>query len=156
MSRCTVCDHSFNMRVVNDYLNSGMTSAGISRLLAENNIDINAEIIARHKRHWVATRQPYQGENRKDFAIKVRDKAYEMFEQGTLDLAQRNHAAGITAGLKAQGLLDKREEKKSAEASAGLAFAIIHMLTGQQPEPLALDDGRTIDGEAIDVTDDTD
>jgi len=129
-----------------------MTGAGISRSMADLGLTVTAETINRHKTHYAPAPERPKGTPKKDFAIIVRNKALEQFENEDLDLTNKDHAPGINAGLKAQALIDGREKQKSKQANAQLAFAIIQMLQGGVPDPLLLDDGN-IEGEFAEVTD---
>jgi hypothetical protein len=68
-------------------------------------------------------------------------------------LLNKDYAPSINLGLKARGILDAREKAKSKTGTAELAFAIIAMLSGQQPT-LVIDDGRTIEGDFEEVEED--
>jgi hypothetical protein len=148
---CKVCDNPLLRKMVDPLLDEQMSYAGISRYAADAGIDLSADVIARHAKHYEPPPEKPKGTPKRDFAILIRDKAYEEVENGGLTLDNKNLVPGINAGLKAQGIIDGREKVKSKQANAELAFAIIAMLGGGQPEPLQIEDGNTIDGEYEDL-----
>lgn len=153
-SRCSICKNPVASRVIDSALAEGMTSAGISRYLeAGLGATISPETIARHRKHWNPSPELKHLKPR-DLAVIVRDRAVEQFEAEDLDLRNKDSVPGISAGLKAQSIIDNREKVKSRGGSAELAFAILAMLRGEAPPPLAVEDGRTIEGVAVEVDDD--
>lgn len=150
--RCTVCANPILRKAVDGALGEKMSGAGISRYLEQMGASVSVDIINRHKQHYAPDLERPKGTRKHDFAVLVRDRAAEQFEAGQLDLSDKGTVAGIGAGLKAQAILDKREAVKQKIGGAELARAIIEMLSGSGPQtPLALDDGMTIDGEAVEV-----
>lgn len=150
--KCSTCALPAVRRFVD--ASPDMTAAALSRQAAEVGMDISTERILNHRKHLAAeppVRPKY--ERKVDFAIKVRDRAADMFDNEQLDLSNKDHVPGISAGLKAQSLLDGREKAKARQGTAELAFAIIAMLTGAQPAALEIEDGLTIEGDAVEVDD---
>ena len=146
MANCSVCSNPILRKMIDSSLEDGVSGAGVSRYLAEAGATVSAETVNRHKLHYAPPAERPKGTRKLDFAAIVRDKAAEQFESGELDLSDKNLVPGITAGLKAQAIMDGREKMKSKQANAQLAFAIIQMLSGAV-EPLQLDDGLTVEGE---------
>lgn len=86
-----------------------------------------------------------------DFATLVRDKAMRAVEAMPDELIlDKGFSSGINTALKAQGLLDKREQARSKQQNAELAFAILALI-GERPAPLQLEDGLTVEGTAVEV-----
>ena len=85
----------------------------------------------------------------------MRERAVEQFEAGELDLTERNHAAGINAGLKAQALIDKREQSKKKSTQSEALVALLAALRGEgfvEP-PKQLNDPNVIEGVAVEIED---
>lgn len=150
MAKCTVCANVGVRKVVDGYLEDRVTGAGISRSLADLGLTLSPDVINRHKTHYAPPPERPKGTRKADFAAIVRDKAAEQFEGGELDLSEKDHVAGINAGLKAQAILDKREQVGKKQTQAETLVALLAALRGGGV-PLALDDGMTIDGEAVEV-----
>ena len=131
--------------MIDGALTDGVTGAGVSRYLADMGADVSPETVNRHKQHYQPPAEREKGTRKADFAVLVRDKAIEQFENGEITLADKDYVPGINAGLKAQALIDGREKVKSKQANAQLAFAIIQMLQGG--ETLQIEDGLTIEGD---------
>jgi hypothetical protein len=142
---CTVCKNPGVRKVVDGYYGEGMTGAGISRALAGLGLKVSPEVVNGHGKHYAPPPERLKGTPKKDFAIVVRDKAYDQLEAGDLDLADKDQVAGINAGLKAQALIDKREAIKAKVGTAELAWALLGMLTSP-PELPQLEDGLTVEG----------
>jgi len=150
--QCSICKNAFLPRFIDPLLDEGMSYIGISRLIASDlKMEVSSEVIGRHAKHYKPPPEREKGMPKRDFAVLIRDKAYEEVEKGRLTLDNKNLVPGINAGLKAQGIIDGREKVKSKQANAELAFAIIAMLGGGQPAPLQIEDGNTIDGEYEDL-----
>jgi hypothetical protein len=158
--KCSICATPGVRRYVDGV--PEMTAAAVSREAAAIGMDLSADRILTHRKH-LALEPPERGarERKTDFAARVRDRAAELFDTEKLDLTDKDHAPGINAGLKAQAILDAREKAKAKQGSAELAFAIIAMLTGNAATPmptgplrLELEDGDTIEGEAVELATD--
>lgn len=150
--RCTICANPTAKRLINGSLDDGMTAASISRQLEAVGATVTADTISRHRKHY-RDGEPLapKGTRKADLAILVRDRAVDMFENEELDLRNKDHAAGIGAGLKAQGLLDGREKLKAKTGQTlELLAGLRALLSGALP-PLQLDDGNTVEGEAVEV-----
>ena len=150
-SQCSICKTVGLAKWVD--ASAELTASGLSlasaALFAE---PVSAERIRTHRKHRAAEMPTKQsGERKTDFAVRVRDRAVEQFDLGQLDLRNKDAVPGISAGLKAQSILDTREKTKSKTQTAELAFAILAMLTGHAPPQLALDDGNVIEGEAYEI-----
>ncbi len=125
-----------------------MSYTGISRYAGEAGVEVSPDVISRHASHRPPPERP-KGTLKRDFATLVRERAAEQFESGELDLTERNHAAGIAAGLKAQAIIDKREVVNKKHTQADALVALMAALRGEGhralPDPVAPPD-------AIDVT----
>lgn len=151
--RCTICKNAFLRATVDRLLDEKMTYTGISRYAGEAGIAVNADVVSRHAEHYAPPPERAKGTSKRDFAILIRDQAFNEVENGTLGLSDPKTVPGINAGLKAQAILDQREKQKSKQQSAELAFAIIQMLSGNAPQAPQLEDGLTIEGDYEDITD---
>lgn len=149
---CHVCKDETVRRVVDEELLSGKSGTVISRLLTLRGEPLSAHIVNEHKKHWRAqAERVIAAKTKRDFAIMVQEEAADLFENGELELTNRNHVAGIQAGLSAQSILDKREAAK--DPRIGL---FVLMLGGPDGSlalaPLALSDGEEVyEGEAVEV-----
>jgi hypothetical protein len=87
-----------------------------------------------------------------DLATLLRNRYLAVVAEMTDDqLLNKDFAAALQVGLKAQGQLDAREKAKAKQGTAEQAFAIIAMLRGDIP--LQLEDGRTLEGDYEEVGD---
>jgi hypothetical protein len=154
-NQCTICKNPFLRATIDRLLDEKMTYTGIERYAGDAGVVISADVVSRHSKHYAPPPTRAPGANKRDFAIVIRDKAMELIENDGLDLRDKDTVPGINAGLKAQSILDGREKQKSKQQSAELAFAIIQMLGGGGPPPIALQDGMTIEGsfEEVEETD---
>ena len=150
MASCSVCKNPGVRKVVDGYLEEAVTGVGISRALGDLGLALSPEVINRHKTHYAPPVVREKGTRKADFAVIVRDKAITQFESGELDLRDKDLAPGITAGLKAQAILHKREVTRAKSGTAELAWALLGIF-GQQTPLLQLDDGLTIEGETVEV-----
>ena len=151
--RCSICANPLAKRTTNDQLREGMSAAAISRMFEGIGAAITPDTINRHKRHWDDD-EPIapKGTRKTDLALLVRDKAIQQFEDGELDLRNKDSVPGITAGLKAQNILENREKTAAKNAFAELGRGLLTMFLGEVPLPRQLEDGNTVEGEAVDVT----
>ena len=113
-----------------------------------------AELVGRQVRtiqkHWTSCRlRDYEvvtlalrgnGAQDNDFAKLVRDEAARQLREGKLKVT-------ATHGLSAQGLLDRREERK---ADRDLMLNLARLLTGSAPRTLI--EAPVVEGEYRDVT----
>lgn len=151
LASCTVCAEVGVRKIIDGYLEEGVTGAGISRSLAKLGLNVSPEVVNRHKTHYAPPETREKGTRKKDFAVMVRDKALETFEEGKLDLADKDHAPGINAGLKAQAILDKREQQKVLPAAGGILLELLARWNGTPAAPLQIEDGNTIEGDFSEV-----
>lgn len=115
-------------------------------------MDLSADRILTHRKHRADEGYVAPAKTRRDFATLVQERAAEQFEAGELDLANKEHAAGIGAGLKAQAIIDKRELAQKKHTQAEALVALLAALRGEGHGPVALiEDGMTIEGEAHEV-----
>lgn len=69
------------------------------------------------------------------------------------ELLDKDFAPMLSVGLKAEGLIDKREVAKQKQGTAELAFALIKMVSGGVAVPL-LEPVNPVEGEYTDVSPD--
>lgn len=97
-------------------------------------------------------RRPMPTVKRRDLAELVAAIAYDGVEDGTLDLTNKDHVPGITAGLRAQVILDSREKLKAKTGQTlELLSGLRAILSGDIAPPRQLEDGNTFEGEAVEV-----
>jgi hypothetical protein len=143
---------------VNTLLDKGLSNAGVSSAIVDAGGELDPDVVARHRKsHWV---KPERAEGpkptRRDLAVLVRDKTYELVDDMTpeaLLVYGRDLAPVIGKGLQAEGLIDKREvnQKKLGLAAGALSLQawIAGLNVSQQPPEL--EDGTIIEGVAHEV-----
>lgn len=119
---------------------------------------IDPETVGRHKsRHWrMPVRDDAPKATARDLAVMVRDKVADVVQDMPgegLVLMGKELAPALNAGLKAQGMLDKREQVNKKLGIAAGALSLQMWLAGLHDvaPPAELDDGNTIDGDAVEV-----
>lgn len=134
-----------------------MTAEGLHRMLDAVGMQVSSDIIRTHRKHYADDRPlAPKGARKRDVAVMVQERVADMLETEELDLRNKDHVAGIGAGLKAQGLLDSRERAKAKTGQTlELLAGIRALLTGDLP-PKQIEDGLTIEGEAVEVDGETD
>lgn len=163
--RCLICNNPALADYVNAGLDKGLTHNGIAAGLAAAGGSLDPAVIGRHRKHYTP-KTPATGPKptKRDLAIVVRDRLLDAVERmpptenedGVIldPLLYKEFAPAIGAGLKAQALLDKRE---AVAAKVGLGAGLLALVErldrlGRPPEPLALEDGNTVEGAFVDVT----
>jgi hypothetical protein len=127
-----------------------LSMAALSRQAGTLGMDLSPERIGTHREHRAAETPVGAGvaKQQRDFAALVREKALQQLESGELDLTDKDAVPGINAGLKAQALIDKREQGQKKQTQAEALVALLAALRGEGhmlPSPVAPLD-------AIDVT----
>lgn len=150
--RCSICKNPMVRRMVDPMLAEGVTAATISRQFEGIGASVSPDRINNHRRHY-RDDQPLapKGTRKTDLAVLVRDRAIELFESEELDLTNKDHTSGINVGLKAQKVIEDREKEKAKSGRSQELLAALFSIVGLGPAPLALDDGNTIEGEAVEV-----
>lgn len=138
--------------MIDGYLAEGMSGAGVSRSLATLGLDVSPDVINRHKKHYEPEPDRPANTRKRDFAIMVRDKAVEQLDAGQLDLRDKDTVPGINAGLKADAILKKQDAQKRKMGHEDVLASIIVALRGEGKPIAVLDDGMTIEGTAVEVT----
>jgi hypothetical protein len=157
-SRCLICSNEALRGYVNDGLNRGLSNAGIAAGIVAVGGELDPDVISRHKRgHWSKPIDPDAPKpTGRDLAIMMRDKVAEAVE----DIAPehllymgKDLAPMVGKGLQAQAILDKREQVSKKLGIAAGALSLQAWLAGlrEEPPPPELDDGNTIEGEAVEV-----
>jgi hypothetical protein len=150
--RCGVCKDAHVQTVVNEDLDKGLSAKFISETMAVRGFPVSADIILKHKTH----RPPKLVEDgvkakKRDIAILVQERAAELIEgMPAEELFEDRNDNLLKHGLAAQKALDTRERTKGAVTNVLLEFA---RLFGPRPVAALLEDGMTIDGEAVEVDD---
>lgn len=156
--RCRICGVPALRDYVDSALNKGLSNRAISAGIEAVGGTLDPDIVARHKKaHWTApVREGAPTPTKRDLAIMVQEKVADALEdmpgEGIL-LMGKELAPAINAGLKAQAMLDKREavNKKLGIAAGALSLQMWLAGLGSAPPPPELDDGNTIEGEAVEV-----
>lgn len=125
--------------------------AALSRQADSLGMDLSAQRIGTHREHRAAETPVGAGiaKQQKDFAVLVREKAIQQLENGEIDLSDKDTVAGINAGLKAQALIDKREQGQKKQTQAEALVALLAALRGEGHAALP---SPTAPLDAIDVT----
>jgi hypothetical protein len=121
-------------------------------------MSLSPERILTHRKHRKDEEPSRIAKTKKDFALLVRDKAVEQFEAGHLDLTDKDTVPGIKAGLGAQSIINK-EAAAQKNVSIEIGKALLQLISGavaMDDDPLLIDDGLTIEGEAVEVDDEAD
>jgi hypothetical protein len=127
---CVICDTD-RRTVIETLLAAGRTANFIEGQMRKLGTPTKSETILKHQRVCLAGRRPSQSlitdaaVGRTDFAGAVRDEAMRMLDRGELKIRTND-------GLWAQGLLDKREEKK---ADRDLLLNLARLMSGTAPPP---------------------
>lgn len=143
---------------VNELLDKGITNAGIAAGIVDMGGKLDPEVVGRHKAsHWTKpARTEGPKPTRADLAVLVRDKTYDMVDRldpDALMVFGKDLSPIVGQGLKAQGLIDKREQldKKLGIQAGAIALQAWIAGLGQTAPPPELDDGNTIEGEAVEI-----
>jgi hypothetical protein len=145
---------------VNGLLDNGISARGIASGVVDMGGTLDPDVVSRHKNngHW-QPKQRTEGPKptKRDLATLVRDKvadAVEDLSPEALLLMGKDLGPMVGKGLQAEAILDKREvnEKRLGIAAGALSLqAWLAGLGASTAPPLELDDGNTIDGEAVEV-----
>jgi hypothetical protein len=151
-TRCLICQNPSLRSYVDGGLNKGVSNAGIAAGLAAAGGTLDPDVIGRHKNnHWTKPEEPGAPKpTKRDLAIMLRDQVIERIEAGDVDILDKEVAPGLGVGLKAQALLDKREqtERKLGLAAGYLGLQLfLQGLGDERPEPVMIEDGLTVEGE---------
>lgn len=157
--RCLICANEALRGYVNDGLNRGLSNAGIAASIDAMGGKLDPDVIGRHKaRHWTKPVAPDAPKpTQRDLAIIMRDKvaeAVEDMEPEALLYMGKDLAPMVGKGLQAQAILDKREQVNRKLGIAAGALSLQAWLAGlrQEPPPEDLiEDGMTIEGEAVEI-----
>lgn len=143
---------------MNTLLDKGLSNAGIARGVADMDGKLDPDVVGRHKaNHWtkpVAVDGPKP--TKRDLAILMRDKVLDAVEDMSPDALLymgKDLAPMVGKGLQAQSMLDKREatDKKLGIAAGALSLQMWLAGLGANEPPPELDDGKTIEGTAVEV-----
>ena len=164
--RCLICNNDALLTYVNTGLNKGLSNRAIVSGLMAAGGKLDPEVVGRHKNnHWTKPKEPGAPEpTKRDVAIMLADRVAAQIartdvvtdeETGiTYDpLLHKDLAPGLTLGLKAQQILDKRQQEKNklGLAAGALGFQMYLAGLGRETDPPELEDGLTIDGEAVEL-----
>lgn len=157
-ARCRICGVPALRDYVDSALNKGLTLAAVAAGIEAMGGNITTETIGRHKtRHWVKpVREDAPRPTNRDLAIMVRDKVADAVEDmpgEAILLMGKELAPAINAGLKAEQIIDRRAAVNKKLGIAAGALSLQMWLAGlhNAPPPAELDDGNTIEGEAVEV-----
>ena len=114
-------------------------------------MDLSSDRILNHRKHRADEGYVAPARTKKDLAVLVRDRVLEQVEDESMDIMDPRAQAAIGSGLKAQALLDKREQQQKKHTQADALVALLGALRGESYTPPMLDDGMTIEGEAHEV-----
>lgn len=156
--RCLICNNPGLQLFVNTLLDKGLSNAGVAAAIVDAGGVLDPDVVARHRKgHWV---KPERTEGpkatKRDLAVLVRDKTYEMVEDLSPDallVFGKDMAPIIGKGLQAESIIDKRvaTERKLGLAAGALTLQAWIAGLGRAEQPPELEDGMTIEGEAREV-----
>ena len=159
--RCLICRNEALLAFANNALNQGISGSGIAAAMTDAGAKLDPDVVNRHKNnHWIKPVDPAAPKaTHRDLAIMVRDKVADAIEKKdpeTMLYFGKEMAPFVNAGLKAQGILDKRAavDRKLGLAEGALGFQMYLAGLGKpggMPDAPAIEDGKTIDGEAVEV-----
>jgi hypothetical protein len=131
---------------------------GIAASVSDMGGSLDPDVIGRHKRgHYVRPVDPNAPQRTgKDLAIIMRDKVVEAVEgmdAEALVFMGKDLSPMVGKGLQAQAILDKRDTNNRRLGIAAGALSLQAWLAGlrSEPTPPELEDGMTIDGEALEI-----
>lgn len=158
-ARCLICGNEALRGYVDAGLNRGLSNAGIAAGLEAAGGKLDPDVVGRHKRgHWVKPADPEAPKpTARDLAIIMRDKvaeAVEGMDPESLLYMGKDLAPMVGKGLQAQAILDKRDATNKKLGIAAGALSLQAWLAGLRdapPPPELIDDGNTIEGEAVEV-----
>ena len=156
--RCLICKNTALRLFVDDSITRGLSNAGIAASVAEMGGKLDPDVVGRHKSaHYVKPVDPDAPQpTKRDLALIMRDKVAEAVEpldpQALLAMG-KELAPMVGKGLQAQAILDKRDaiNKKLGIAAGALSLQMYLAGLKDAAPPPELEDGRTIEGEAVDV-----
>lgn len=165
MAACTICKEPGVRKVVDGYLEDNMTGAGISRALGRlfpgSSSVPSSDVINRHRQHYKPEPTRAPRERKRDFAAYMRDRiqtAVEQIEPVTAEdgsvvdpILRVDLQPALNTGLKAQAVLDKREQVAKKQTQAEVLLGLLAALRGEGRPVAQLEDGMTIEGTAREV-----
>lgn len=156
--RCLICNNPALVLYVNGLLDKGLSNAGIAAGVVEMGGKLDPDVVSRHKSgHWTKP-VPTDGPKptRRDLDIMVRDKVADAIEDlapEALLFMGKDMAPMVNAGLKAQAGLKREavQTQKLGLAAGALTLQAFIAGMGRGGPPPELDDGNTIDGDAVEL-----
>lgn len=176
-TRCLICSNPAIKDFVDGGLNKGLTNRAVAAgLTAVGGKTFDPDVVGRHKaNHWTKPVDPDAPKpTKRDLAILLRDKVADaivalpenrepeydddgkLVTPGSLPILDDGVVKAAAMGLKAQAILDKREQNQQKLGLAAGYLGLQLLLRGlgeEQPEPVMIEDGLTIEGEYTDETD---
>lgn len=156
--RCLICKNPPLRLFVDDSITRGLSNAGIAASVEQMGGKLDPDVVGRHKAaHYVKPVDPDAPQpTKRDLAIIMRDKvaeAVEPLDPQALLLMGKELAPMVGKGLQAQAILDKRDaiNKKLGIAAGALSLQMYLAGLKDAAPPPELEDGNTIEGEAVDV-----
>lgn len=140
---CSICDDPVQVRQVDELLLDRVPQKRIAEVVGRADKTVQRHWTRCRLRDYEVVSQYLQRQTTglgEDFAKLVRDEAARQLREGKLKVT-------ATHGLTAQGLLDRREERK---ADRDLMLNLARLLTGSAPR--ALIEAPVVEGEYRDVT----
>jgi hypothetical protein len=132
--------------------NTELSASGLSKQAETAGMNLSADRIQTHRKHRADEGYLAASTTKKDLAILIRDKVAMRVETEDFDVLDRNVAAGLGAGLKAQALIDKRDAREKKMTQAEGFLAILSALRGEGHGPtVLLEDPNVIDGVAVEI-----
>lgn len=156
--RCLICKNAALRTYVDDSITRGFSNAGISAAIEAVGGKLDPDVVSRHKAgHYIKPAEPgVPKATKRDLAIIMRDKVADAvgdLDPNALLFMGKDLAPMVGKGLQAQTILDKRDavNRKLGIAAGALSLQAWLAGLGDRPQPPELDDGNTVDGEAVEV-----
>jgi len=146
-------------RVVDEELTKGMAYAQLARLMKMRGFPVSDATISSHDKHRHEYALPEAANTRtakRDAAAIIKNRLLDAIEAQDasvdgLDILNKDLQPALKTALSAQNIEDKREAQRKQHSTVEVLTALLGALRGEGAPPLQLDDGMTVEGEAVEV-----
>lgn len=144
------------MRVaVDEYLDQKEPFAFIARVMTARGFKVSADVVSKHSRHRHEYAPPptaAPNTERRDIAKLLQQRMGDAIATMPDDeLFDKDNQSAIGNALKAQNIIDKREIAQKKQTGADVLLSLLAALRGEGRPAPQLEDGMTIEGEAVEV-----
>jgi len=147
---CRICDDKVLRRAVDEEIAKGLAYAGTARLMTARGFPlspttVSSHVNGRHKEDYAPV-PAAATVSKRDAAAIIKNRLLDAIEADPdLDILDRDVQSALSTALKAQGLEDKREQKKVTQNFWLSVGAGLQGVSG------LLEDSNTIEGTAVEV-----